>query len=145
MKAVKYIIFVVVLAAVLLIGIGVILPQSSYVERSAVIDAPKSVVFELVGDLPAGNRGAVVDSYVIEHPPGRGDTRCGSRRRDGGECQAEEEHELQEERAASTWRAREVVICHTVALTQDATAYQTQIRGCRVCPTSRLAGDPRRN
>ena len=50
MKAVKYIIFVAVLAAVLLIGIGVILPQSSYVERSAVIDAPKSVVFELVGD-----------------------------------------------------------------------------------------------
>lgn len=50
MKAVKYIIFVVVLAAVLLVGIGIILPQSSYVERSAVIDAPKSVVFELVGD-----------------------------------------------------------------------------------------------
>ncbi len=50
MKAIKYLIFVVVLAAVLLVGIGVILPQSSYVERSAVIDAPKSVVFELVGD-----------------------------------------------------------------------------------------------
>lgn len=50
MKAVKYIIFVVVLAAVLLVGIGIILPQSSHVERSVVIDAPKSVVFELVGD-----------------------------------------------------------------------------------------------
>lgn len=50
MKAIKYIIFVVVLAVVLFIGVGVILPQSSHVQRSAVIDAPKSVVFELVSD-----------------------------------------------------------------------------------------------
>lgn len=51
MKVIKYLIFIAVVVAILIVGISLLLPKSSYVERSIVIKAPKSLLFDLVSDL----------------------------------------------------------------------------------------------